>query len=512
MCYLSASGVDEITELGPGRVLTDLWRSAPKPAPAARRETTPAAREAAAARETTSAGATARRGPIRPEQLGSGAFRRDYGIRCAYLAGSMYHGIASADLVIALAKAGLMGFFGTGGLPLATVEEAILAITGALGPDAGFGMNLLHAIGDPELEDATVGLFLRHDVRFVEAAGFTQITPALVRFRFAGARLDQRGRPVAVRHLLAKASRPEVAAAFMRPAPQAIVDRLAAAGQLAPDEAEAARLLPVSDDLCVESDSGGHTDAGVALALLPSLIRLRDQIAAEQSYPGRIRVGAAGGLGAPEALAAAFVLGADFVVTGSVNQCSPEAGTSADVKDMLAGIDVQDTTYTAAGDMFELGARVQVLRKGTLFPARANKLYQLYRSASSLDDIDQRARRTIEQTYFRRGFDEVWRQVIDHYSARPAELDRAERDPRHKMALVFRWYFGHTTQLALRGVSSERVNYQVHCGPAAGAFNRLVSGTDLADWRLRHVDVIADLLMEGAAEVLSARLSGLAGG
>ena len=58
-----------------------------------------------------------------------------------------------------------------------------------------------------------------------------------------------------------------------------------------------------------------------------------------------IRVGAAGGIGAPEAAAAAFVMGADFVLTGSINQCTVEAGMSDAVKDLLLEINVQDTGY-----------------------------------------------------------------------------------------------------------------------------------------------------------------------
>ena len=48
---------------------------------------------------------------------------------------------------------------------------------------------------------------------------------------------------------------------------------------------------------------------------------------ARYRYTKAIRVGAAGGIGTPEAAAAAFVLGADFILTGSINQCTVEAGT-----------------------------------------------------------------------------------------------------------------------------------------------------------------------------------------
>jgi trans-AT polyketide synthase/acyltransferase/oxidoreductase domain-containing protein len=311
--------------------------------------------------------------------------------------------------------------------------------------------------------------------------------------------------------VLAKVSRPEIALAFMKPPAERILNRLVDEGKLTPSEREVARQLPVSEDICVEADSGGHTDGGVAYALMPAMMQLRDEVMARLNYPKRIRVGAAGGIGAPEAAAAAFILGADFILTGSINQCSPEAGTSAIVKDLLAELDVQDTTYAPAGDMFELGARVQAVRKGTLFPARANKLYQVYRQYASLDQIDEITRRTIEESYFKRSFEEVWRATKDYLALQRAhEVEKAEVNPKHKMALVFKWYFVHSARLAMQGVVGEKANYQIHCGPAMGAFNHSVKGSELADWRNRHVDLIAERLMRGAAACLQQKLHNLA--
>jgi trans-AT polyketide synthase/acyltransferase/oxidoreductase domain-containing protein len=237
------------------------------------------------------------------------------------------------------------------------------------------------------------------------------------------------------------------------------------------------------------------------------MIKLRNDIMESYRYQERIRIGASGGLGTPEAVAAAFVLGTDFVVTGSVNQCSPEAGTSSAVKDLLSTLDVWDTTYAPAGDMFEMGSRVQVVRKGTLFPPRANKLYQLYRQCNSLETIDSQTRRTIESTYFRRSLEQVWRDTRDYHlgRGRGREIEQAEHNAKRRMALVFKSYFAYSIQAALLGDLAERVNFQVHCGPAMGAFNRFVKGTNLEDWRARHVDIIAEGLMQGADEVLARR-------
>ncbi len=68
-------------------------------------------------------------------------------------------------------------------------------------------------------------------------------------------------------------------------------------------------------------------------------------------------MGAAGGIGTPEAAAAMFVMGADFILTGSINQCTVEAATSDAVKDLLQGMNVHDTDYAPSGELFELGSR-----------------------------------------------------------------------------------------------------------------------------------------------------------
>jgi trans-AT polyketide synthase/acyltransferase/oxidoreductase domain-containing protein len=233
------------------------------------------------------------------------------------------------------------------------------------------------------------------------------------------------------------------------------------------------------------------------------MIKLRDEMLKKYGYHRNVRVGVAGGIGTPEAAAAAFILGADFVLTGSINQSTVEADTSDTVKDLLQQMNVQDTEYAPAGDMFESGARVQVLRKGVFFPARANKLYDLYRMHNSLDEIDAKTRRLIQERYFRRSFTEIYEEVKAFYSA--AELEKAERNPKQKMNLVFKWYFDHATSLALTGTPGQEVDYQIHCGPAMGAFNQWVKGTELEPWRNRHVDEIGVKMMKEAAELLNQR-------
>lgn len=449
---------------------------------------------------------------ITAEFLGSAAFKADYGLKYAYITGAMYKGIASKELVVAMGKAGMIGYLGTGGMSLAEIEADLRYIQAALDEGQPYGMNLLSNLIQPEIEVQTVDLFLRYGIRYVEAAAYMQMTPSLVRYRLTGLRRNPDGTITVPNYVLAKVSRPEVATLFMQPAPQRYVDKLVAQGQLTAEEAELSRLVPMSEDICVEADSGGHTDQGVAYALMPAMLSLRKEMMAQYNYTKPIRVGAAGGIGTPEAAAAAFMLGAEFILTGSINQCTVEAGMSDVVKDMLQGINVQDTAYAPAGDMFELGAKVQVLRRGVFFPARANKLYALYQQYNSLAEIDAKTQRQIQDKYFKRSFDEVWAETKAYYQrAVPSEVEMAERNPKHKMALIFRWYFVHSTRLAMSGSDEQRVDYQVHCGPALGAFNQWVKGTELAEWRNRHVAEIGEKLMQETAALLNQRFAALSG-
>ncbi|MBD3318109.1 MAG: PfaD family polyunsaturated fatty acid/polyketide biosynthesis protein, partial [Chitinivibrionales bacterium] len=395
------------------------------------------------------------------------------------------------------------GFFGAGGLGIDHITRAVEGIRKSLPEGVGFGVNLLHG----NKEDKTVTLLLEKRVRNVEAAGYMQVTPALVRYRVTGLKRDRNGAVVAPNRIIAKVSRPEIARRFLCPPPKKLIDKLLGEGMISSEEAELAGKVSLAADLCVEADSGGHTDAGVAYVLMPAMIGLRDDAMNEFGYTEMIHVGAAGGIGTPHAAAAAFILGADFLVTGSINQCTLEAGTSPEVKDLLQTLDVQDTAYAPAGDMFEMGAKVQVVRRAVFFPARANKLYELYTRYNGLHELDYKTRMQLEDRFFQRSFDDIYRDCMEFYPA--SRIEEADRNSKLKMAFVFRWYFGFSTRMALRGVLDQKVNWQIHCGPSLGAFNRYAEKTGLTDWRNRRVGEIGEGLMEETADLMQRRLLGI---
>ena len=435
----------------------------------------------------------------RPRHLGSKSFARDHGVRFCYVAGAMANGIASAELVEAMGRAGMLAFFGAAGLAPGPVEDAIDRISTRLG-DLPWGFNLIHSPYEPRLEEAVADLYVRRGVNRVSASAYMDLTLPLVRYRLHGIHADAAGGVMAPNRVVAKVSRVEVAQKFFAPAPAKMVAELVSRGDLTDEQARMAESIPVAQDLTVEADSGGHTDNQPAIALLPTMLALRDRLQVEHGYAFPLRVGAAGGISTPHSVAAAFAMGVDYVVTGSVNQACREAGTSDQVRRMLADAEQADVTMAPAADMFEMGVRLQVLKRGTMFPMRARRLYDLYRAHAGLEDIPDDERKNLESTIFRISLDDVWVETRRFWEQRDlAQVERAERDPKHRMALVFRWYLGMSSRWANRGEPGREMDYQVWCGPAMGAFNEWVRGSFLESWEGRRVVSVAHNMLHGAA-------------
>src|SRR3982074_2417865 len=104
-------------------------------------------------------------------------------------------------------------------------------------------------------------------------------------------------------------------------------------------------------------------------------------------------------------------MGAAYVVTGSVNQACVESGSSDAVRTMLAQAQQADIAMAPAADMFEMGVKVQVLKRGTMFPMRAARLFEVYRAHTGLAEIPAAERANLEKTIFRLPLETVWEQT-----------------------------------------------------------------------------------------------------
>jgi PfaD family protein len=445
--------------------------------------------------------------PLYPEWLGDRSFCEAHGTRFPYVTGAMANGIATTQLVIAMARNGCLGFFGAAGLSLGRVEAALDELQRELDPQGlPWGSNLIHSPNEPSLEEAVADLYIRRGVRRVEASAYMGLTPAVVRYACTGLSTDPAGRVQRRHHLFAKISREEVARRFLEPPPAKILRGLVERGQLTQAEANLAEHLPLAEDITTEADSGGHTDNRPLTALFPTILMLRDKIAAERGYTRPVRVGAAGGLGTPSAVAAAFALGAAYVLTGSVNQACLESGLHPSGRAMLAQAGMADVTMAPAADMFELGVEVQVLRRSTLFAVRGKKLYELYKTYPSLQAIPAEEREKVEKQLLRATFEEAWESTRAFWAQRdPREVQKAEADPKHLMALVFRSYLGLASRWAIAGADDRKSDYQIWCGPAMGAFNSWVQGSFLESPENRGAVQVAKNLLEGAAVVTRAQ-------
>jgi len=448
---------------------------------------------------------------ISPAQLGDENFRSFHNVKYAYYAGSMANGISSEQFVIALGKEMILSSFGAGGLLPSRVKSAILTIQKAL-PQGPYAFNLIHSPNEEAIERDIVDLYLKHNVRTVEASAFLDLTPHVVYYRVAGLSTGANRETLIENKVIAKISRREVASKFLQPPPAAILNLLLEQGKITPQQAKLAENVPMADDVTIEADSGGHTDNRPLVCLLPSIISLRDEIQSKYNYKHEIRIGAAGGIGTPEAALAAFIMGAAYIVTGSVNQCV-ESGVSPHVRKLLAQADMADVIMAPASDMFEMGVRMQVLKRGTMFPLRAQKLYDLYNTCNSIDDIPVDERGKLEKQIFKNDLESIWQETKIFFTERdPEQIEKAESNPKRKMALIFRWYLGLSSHWANRGEKGREIDYQIWCGPAMGAFNDWVRGTYLENPDNRKAVDIVEHIMRGAAflyRIQNAKLKGI---
>lgn len=436
---------------------------------------------------------------ISPSDFGDPAFKTEHGSKFAYMAGAMANAISGIELVTTMGKAGYLASYGSGGVAPDKLLEAIKTIKTEL-PSGPYAFNLIHSPNEPSMEQYAVDLFLEHKIETIEASAFLRLTPTVVQYRAAGLDTDSSGAIQIRNKVIAKLSRPEVALHFLNPAPEKILTQLVQEGKITTQQAQLAGKVPMADDITVEADSGGHTDNRPLVGLLPSIAALRNEIQEKNKYPVRVRIGAGGGISTPGSVLAAFSMGAAYVVTGSINQGCKEAGTSQQVKDALANAAAPDVMMAPSADMFEMGVKVQVLKRGTMFPMRSQKLYDTYLKYENIDDIPPAERKEIEQKIFQTDLDSIWQECIKFFSERdPDQLTKAENNPKRKMALIFRWYLGLATHWGIHGIPERVLDYQIWCGPAMGAFNDWARGTALEAPENRLVVDLADQLMLGAA-------------
>ncbi|NED85295.1 2-nitropropane dioxygenase, partial [Streptomyces sp. SID11233] len=79
-------------------------------------------------------------------------------------------------------------------------------------------------------------------------------------------------------------------------------------------------------------------------------------------------------------------------------------------------------------------------------------LYRAYQEYDALEALPASLRAVLERDVLGASLDEVWERTRAFWEVRdPSQLTRATTDPKHRMALVFRWYLGSSSKWAITG-------------------------------------------------------------
>lgn len=504
--YLIFENVDNIVQLGPGTVLTklvDKIKHEYKPTILNKKEKYQESVEknqSVQVKFDILKHSDQRSATTYENLLGSRKFREDYNVKYSYIIGSMYNGISSKELVVRAGINGILAFLGTNGMKYEEIEEAIIYIQNNLSKAQPYGVNISYNINDVNLNKRLVELFIKKKVNVIETSNFWSITPELVKYRLMNIRADKYGNTVLTNKIIAKVSNEEIAKAFLSPPPNYILESLVSNGEIGEEQALLARNVPMADDICIVNDLKQNVESKPSYTLFNKIIRYRDNITTNYNYTKEIRIGIGGGIGTPETAAAAFITGAEFILTGSINQCTVEAGTSNTTKELLQKLEVKDIVYAPDLDMFEYGWKIQVVKRGLLFSERANLLYSLYDKFTSIENIDNKSKDKVEKKYFGYSFEEAYEKVKKYYSYE--EILMAEKKPKYKMALIFKEYLKNSIEMAAGGSDLDKIGYGIICGSALANFNEYVKGTNLESWENRHVDIIAKKIMEDTQQFI----------
>ena len=465
-----------------------------------------------------------------PEWLGDRSFCEVHGTRFPYAQGAMANGIATTRLVISMAQAGCLGFFGAAGLQASSVVEAALDEISQAALGTGPNAALLGQQPDPQRRtsrisrQAVVDLYLRaRRAVACPPAAYMALTPMVVQLRLLRASRQNARRLAFTRrqlHVFAKISRPEVAKPLpLARRPPTCSTPWSPSWPASPPTRRVSRaMLPVAEDVHRRGrQRWSHRQPGPHRRCSRPSSAVRDRIAcrtygyhpphpprcsrwpghADVPSPPRSRSAPPSPSPAPSTRAAVE----SGLLRGRARECSPIAGLA-------------DVVMAPAADMFELGVKVQVLQRGTFFAKRGRKLlYDVYKNYNSMRGRSPpklKAQASRSQMLLAA----AWKTSLGQHTRRsgsspatPASSTRPRRDPKHhQMALIFRSYLGQASALGhRRPVPERRMDYQIWCGPAMGAFNAWAQGSFLEAPEHRTAPQVALNLLEGAAVVTRAQ-------
>lgn len=500
--YLWGKGVEEFKQVGPGRVAITL-------ATKIMEESTPLVIEDENVLVEKDQNETERKKEIEIEhklekdssysgKLGNIHFMERYKTKYPYVAGPMHKGISGYDFIKRLADRDIIGFVGTGGLALHEVEALVVQLQ----KDSirNYGVSVNFDLADPNYEKELIELLIRENINLLHVSGYFNVTESLVLYKLKGIKKLDNGRIICPNRILLKTSRPEIAQAFMEPASDDMLKKLKEEGKITEEQALLAKKIPVADDVCVMSAAAHKTGMIPLKSLLPQIIHQRNAAYQKYGYEEEIFVGAAGAIGDSASALDAFLLGADFIMTGSINVCTAEAHVSKWVKEKLQKVEIQDTEIIPCSNVYEIGIKMQVLKKGMFFASRALKLYEIYNRITKIEDIESNLLVQIQEKYLGKALEEIYNQMKDNLSS--MQRRRAESDSKYKFGLIIQWYYDLSAECAIQCEDGNNMNCMIPLSSAMGRLNEELKNTVREKWEDRHPDELCKMIMSEAEDRL----------
>jgi len=480
--YLLSKNVDEIVQTGPGRVLTSLTKRI---------------------KDENSFSVDKNTINEQKDATINIKFNIEYGLKYPYLVSGIERGISSKEMIVKCGKEHILSFLGTKKMNIEKVKESIIYIKERLSNGEVYGVNITYDPFDKGLASQIIDLCLEYEVKYIEISGYMNIPDFIIRYKLKNIR-QKNNKVICDNKVFLKTDRLSNLNQWMERMPDEVLNSLVEEKLIKSEERELAKYISIIDAVTINCGEKINTHRNDLLNIIPRVIKIRDYKVKAYNYDNSIYVGAAGNIGTPEAVAISFLLGVDYVSTDLINQCSKEACLSDLTKDLLQQAGIEDTINVPDAEKFEIGGRVQVLKRGVMFPSRANKLYELYRYYESYYQIDEKLRVQMENNYFKKTFDEYFKECKRNL---PAEkIDIIEKDEKKKMALVFKQYLIDSVAYGQDGIEEQRMNFSIYCSPSLGAFNEYCLGGELENWRNRSVTKIAEILMHNSRKFIESKV------
>lgn len=427
--------------------------------------------------------------------LGSLSFKKEYHTELAYAVGGIRDGISSGPMLKKLADSNILGYLGTKGLDIHETNRLLEDALNMVGLEK-IGVHVSCDVLKPEYSNQQLKLMIDKDIRRLQLSGYQRPDEWIYEYRIRNIRYSEKHKVVSPYKLLVCVNNLKAAEEFLKPIDKDYIKKMIELNKLTQIEAEMVAALPVCDDICIDNTGIGAGGFG----WISSIKKLIDRICTPHSLKKRVRVGICGGIGNPQMLAMAFFAGADFVMTGTINQCTVEAETSTHVKDLLQAAKENDFAFVPADDLFEFGEKMSVLKRGTLYPTRAQKVYDIYSKYASVDEISETDTKLLTEKYFGIGLQEMYQRIMGIVSE--TERILISEQSKYKLGLIMKGYLQACFHQAQAGEKATEINYGIAVECDMADINRWLQGTDIEHWNRRSIDIIAKRIMEEGEEYL----------